>query len=303
MIEIRRILCPTDLSDIAPRTFENALALARFHRAEVELLYVSEPLLPGPAGPVSYPPWSVLDPAVRGRLGAALEALVASAAPRGIPVTPKVVEGRVVAEVLSRARSWPADLIVMGTHGRGGFERFVLGSVTEKVLRQAPCPVLTVPPPASSVHPEGSVLFRRIVCPVDFSAASLAALDHGLKLAEESCAEIHVLHVIEWLAEEDPTAHIAGFDVPEFRRQLQLDAERRLAKLVPDEARNWCKPRELVTGGRPWREILRVAEGQNAELIVMGVRGRNPIDLALFGSTTHHVVRSARCPVLVVHTD
>ena len=303
MLEIRRILCPTDLSDIAPRTFDNALALARFHRAEVELLYVSEPLLPGPAGPVSYPPWSVLDPAVRGRLGMALEALIAGASPRGVPVTPKVVEGRVVGELLARARSWPADLIVMGTHGRGGFERWVLGSVTEKVLRQAPCPVLTVPPPAAGVHPEGSVLFRRIVCPVDFSPASLAALAHALRLAEESCAELHVLHVVEWLAEDDPTRHISGFDVPEFRRQLQRDAEARLSKLIPQEARDWCKPRELVTGGRPWREILRVAEEQDAEIVVMGVRGRNPIDLALFGSTTHHVVRGARCPVLVVHTD
>ena len=303
MLEIRRILCPTDLSDIAPRTFDNALALARFHRAEVELLYVSEPLLPGPAGPVSYPPWSVLDPAVRGRLGTALEALIAGASPRGVPVTPKVVEGRVVGELLARARSWPADLIVMGTHGRGGFERWVLGSVTEKVLRQSPCPVLTVPPPAAGVHPEGSVLFRRIVCPVDFSPASLAALAHALRLAEESCAELHVLHVVEWLAEDDPTRHISGFDVPEFRRQLQRDAEARLSKLIPQEARDWCKPRELVTGGRPWREILRVAEEQDAEIVVMGVRGRNPIDLALFGSTTHHVVRGARCPVLVVHTD
>jgi nucleotide-binding universal stress UspA family protein len=72
----------------------------------------------------------------------------------------------------------------------------VLGSVTEKLLRQAPCPVLTVPPPAIGVHPEGSVLFRRIVCPVDFSPASLAALSHALRLAEESCAELHVLHVV-----------------------------------------------------------------------------------------------------------
>jgi nucleotide-binding universal stress UspA family protein len=303
MIEIRRILCPTDLSDIAPRALDNALALARFHRAEIELLYVSEPLLPGPAGPVSYPPWSVLDPAVRGRLAQALEALIAGAAPKGVAIAPKVVEGRVVAELLGRARSWPADLVVMGTHGRGGFERLVLGSVTEKVLRQAPCPVLTVPPPAAGVHPEGSVLFRRIVCPVDFSPASLAALGHALKLAEESCADLHVLHVVEWLAEEDPMAHVAGFDVPEFRRHLQRDAESRLAKLVPDEARNWCKPHELVTRGRPWREILRVAEEQDAELVVMGVRGRNPVDLALFGSTTQHVVRGARCPVLVVHTD
>lgn len=303
MIEIRRILCPTDLSDIAPRALKNALALARFHGAEIELVYVSEPLLPGPAGPVSYPPWSVLDPAVRGRLAQALEALIAGAAPHGVRVAPRVVEGRVVAELLGRARSWPADLVVMGTHGRGGFERFVLGSVTEKLLRQAPCPVLTVPPPAEGVHPEGAVLFRRIVCPVDFSPASLAALGHALKLAEESCAEIQVLHVIEWLAEEDPTAHIAGFDVPEFRRQLQLDAEARLARLIPDDARNWCRPHELVTGGRPWREILRVAEERSAELVVMGVRGRNPLDIALFGSTTHHVVRGARCPVLVVHTD
>ncbi len=303
MLEIRRILCPTDLSDIAPRTFENALALARFHRAEVELLYVSEPLLPGPASPVSYPPWSVLDPAVRGRLGQALEALIAGSEPGGVSVTPRVVEGRVAAELLSRARSWPADLIVMGTHGRGGFERWVLGSVTEKILRQAPCPVLTVPPPASGVHPEGSVLFRRIVCPVDFSPASLAALSHALRLAEESCAEIHVLHVVEWLSEEEPGARVAGFDVPEFRRHLERDARERLAKLVPDEARDWCKPHELVTAGRPWREILRVADEQRAEIVVMGVRGRNPLDLALFGSTTHHVVRGAHCPVLVVHTD
>jgi nucleotide-binding universal stress UspA family protein len=302
MLEIRRILCPTDLSDIAPRTFENALALARFHRAEVELLYVSEPLLPGPVSPVSYPPWSVLDPAVRGRLGKALEALVERSAPGAVAVTSKVVEGRVVAELLARARSWPADMIVMGTHGRGGFERWVLGSVTEKVLRQAPCPVLTVPPPAIGVHPEGSVLFRRIVCPVDFSPASLAALSHALRLAEESCAELHVLHVVEWLA-EDPGAKVPGFDVPEFRQHLQRDAEQRLATLIPSEARDWCKPHELVTGGRPWREILRVAEEQDAEIVVMGVRGRNTLDLALFGSTTHHVVRGARCPVLVVHTD
>jgi nucleotide-binding universal stress UspA family protein len=302
MLEIRRILCPTDLSDIAPRSFQNALALARFHRAEVELLYVSEPLLPGPVSPVSYPPWSVLDPAVRGRLGKALDALVERSAPGAVAVTSKVVEGGVVAELLARARSWPADLIVMGTHGRGGFERWVLGSVTEKLLRQAPCPVLTVPPPAIGVHPEGSVLFRRIVCPVDFSPASLAALSHALRLAEESCAELHVLNVVEWLA-EDPGTKTPGFDVPEFRQHLQRDAEQRLATLIPAEARDWCKPHELVTRGRPWREILRVAEEQDAEIVVMGVRGRNSLDLALFGSTTHHVVRGARCPVLVLHTD
>jgi nucleotide-binding universal stress UspA family protein len=138
---------------------------------------------------------------------------------------------------------------------------------------------------------------------VDFSDASLAALEHALKLAEESCAEITVLHVLEWLVEEEPGARIAGFDVPEFRRYLEKDARERLLQVVPADARDWCRPTERVVGGRPWREILRVAEEVRADLVVMGVRGRSPVDLALFGSTTHHVVRGAKCPVLVVHKD
>ena len=302
MIEIRRILCPTDLSDVAPRAFDHALALARFHQAEIELAYVSEPLLPGPVAPATYPPWAVLDPAVRGRLRSALEALATPAREVGVPVGFGVYEGRVVAEILDRARAWPADMLVMGTHGRGGFERWVLGSVTEKVLRKAPCPVMTVPPPAAGLHPSGAVLFRSIVCPVDFSDASLAALRHALKLAEESGAEITLLHVLEWLVEDEPGARIAGFDVPEFRRYLEKDAREKLARAVPAEARDWCRPREEVVGGRPWREVLRVAEQRQADLVVMGVRGRHPVDIALFGSTTYHVVRGARCPVLVVHT-
>jgi nucleotide-binding universal stress UspA family protein len=97
--------------------------------------------------------------------------------------------------------------------------------------------------------------------------------------------------VLEWLVEDEPGARIAGFDVPEFRRYLERDA------------RDWRRPREQVFGGRPWREVLRAAEEARADLVVMGVRGRNPVDLAVFGSTTQHVVRGARCPVLVVHTD
>ena len=220
----------------------------------------------------------------------------------GVPVSFGVYEGQVVAEILDRARAWPADMLVMGTHGRGGFERWVLGSVTEKVLRKAPCPVLTVPPPAGGLHPSGAVLFRTIICPVDFSEASLAALEHAMKLAEESSAEITVLHVLEVLVEDEPSARIAGFDVPEFRRYLEKDAREKLHRVVPEEARAWCRPREEVVGGRPWREILRVAKERQADLVVMGVRGRNPVDIVLFGSTTHHVVRGARCPVLVVHT-
>jgi nucleotide-binding universal stress UspA family protein len=301
LIDIRRILCPTDLSDISRRAVDHAAALARFYQAELELLYVSEPLLPGPAAPATHPPWAVLDPVVRGRLETALDELARPARAIGSRVQIAVREGGAVAEILARARDWPADIVVAGTHGRGGFERLVLGSVAEKVLRKAPCPVLAVPPPSEGLHPSGQVLFQRIVCPVDFSGASLAALRHALRLAEESCAEITVMHVVEWLVEDEPGARPAGFDVPEFRRYLAHDARERLHQIVPDDARNWCRPREEVLGGRPWREILHVADERQADLVVMGVRGRNPVDLALFGSTTNHVVRGAHCPVLVVH--
>jgi nucleotide-binding universal stress UspA family protein len=302
VIEFSRILCPTDLSEIAPRAFGQALALARFYQAEIEVLYVTEPVLPSPSLPSASVPWAPT-PARRERVHEQLAALVAPARDVGVRANGAIREGRVVHEILERARAWPADLLVTGTHGRGGFERWVLGSVTEKVLRQAPCPVLTVPPTAHGLRPKETVLVRRIVAPVDFSAPSVAALGHALRLAEESGAELTLVHVLEWLGEDDRGARLSGFDVPEYRRYLEGDARDRLHGLVPAEARDWCQPREEVVRGRSWREILRIAEERDADLVVMGVRGRGAVDLTFFGSTTHHVVRGASCPVLVVHTD
>jgi nucleotide-binding universal stress UspA family protein len=303
MVTIERILAPTDLSDVARRAVDCSLTLARFYAAEVELAYVIEPLLPGPAAPATQPTEPGTDALGRERLERALAELARPAQALGVPVRPVLLEGGVVSEVVARARRWPADLVVMGTHGRGGFERWVLGSVTEKVLRKAPCPVLTVPPAVAGLHPSGSRLFRRIVCPVDFSPASKGALRHALRLAAETGVELTVVHVLEWMIEDDTSRRLAGFDVPEFRRHLEEDARERLRALVGKEASSPEEPRQEVVSGRSWTEILRVAEERGADLVVMGVRGRSPVDLAIFGSTTDHVVRSARCPVLVVHGD
>lgn len=89
----------------------------------------------------------------------------------------------------------------MGTHGRGGFERLFLGSVTEKVLRTARCPVLTVPPPAEGA-PSGPVLYKTILCPLDFSDSSMRALEYALSLAKESHARVILLHVLLPLLEQ-----------------------------------------------------------------------------------------------------
>jgi len=107
------------------------------------------------------------------------------------------------------------------------------------------------------------------------------------------------LHAIEWLAEDEPGPSM-HFNVPEYRRYIESDAQQRIRALVADESRTWVEIKDVVQFGRPYREILRAAEAKPADLIVMGAQGRGGIGLALFGSTTQQVVRGATCPVLTV---
>ena len=201
--------------------------------------------------------------------------------------------------ILDRAKSLVANLIVMGTHGRGGLDRLVLGSVTEKVLRKASCPVLTVPPPVSGPPAEAPLLFKRILCALDFSDWSMKALTYALALAEEADARLYVMHVLEGFRAEEMTAY-PDFDLSRYTQHLEQDAQARLQKAIPEGARTWCEPVEVLSSGRAYREILREAQEQDVHLIVMGVHGRNPVDLMLFGSTTHHVIRASTCPVLTL---
>jgi nucleotide-binding universal stress UspA family protein len=178
-------------------------------------------------------------------------------------------------------------------------DRFVLGSVTEKVLRKATCPVLTVPPSVLEPAATAPLLFARILCAVDFSEPSMKALSYALSIAQEADAQLLVLHVLEGLHTEELTAY-PDFDLSRFIQRMEADALARLHSAIADEARIWCKPVELLETGKVYREILRVARERDVHLIVLGVHGRNPVDLMLLGSTTHHVVRAASCPVLTL---
>jgi nucleotide-binding universal stress UspA family protein len=111
-----------------------------------------------------------------------------------------------------------ADLLVMGTHGRSGFEQLLLGSVTEKVLRKASCPVLTVPRRHPDAVPETPVLFKEILCPVDFSDCSMRALNHAMSLAQEADAHLTVLHVMA--SEVEHTPDMSETIITDERRSL-----------------------------------------------------------------------------------
>lgn len=303
VIEIKRILCPVDFSEFSRHALAHAVMLARWYDSTVTVFHAYPPAAPpmifagDPAGVAIAP---ILTPGeARDQTLTRLASFANCVKPEAVPVSFEARPGNAVPSILDLAKSLPSDLIVMGTYGRSGVDRLILGSVTEKVLRKSRCPVMVVPPPVSAAAESVPVLFERILCAIDFSAASSAALTFALSVAQEANAELIIMHVIENVPD---TEHWKQGDptLLRFILDAEADATRRLRESVPSDARNWCKPVEVLTTGKPYREILRVAREQDAHLIVMGVHGRSPIDLMFFGSTTHHVVRSATCPVLTL---
>ena len=300
MVDIQRILCPIDFSDASRHALEHAAACAGWYGAQITILHVygaPQPWVPAPEMP-GYVPRA---PAVQAQ--DVVEEVRRFSTPiisGGVPEI-VVMEGNPAKEIVLLGERMAADLLIMGTHGRGGFERLFLGSVTEKVLRTTLCPVLTVPPPIQTPF-ANPVVYKTILCPVDFSDTSSRARQYASALAKETDARLILLHVVEGVIAPPGVDLNAHFNVPEYHRYLEEDAMARLKTAIPGEAR---RPRseERVTSGKPFREILRVAAETNAELIVMGVHGRGAVERWVFGSTTHHVLREARRAVLTLRTD
>jgi nucleotide-binding universal stress UspA family protein len=298
---INHILCPIDFSDASAHAAEQAVAIARWSGATVTALHVEQPLfVPAPA--LSAPGDRVGGPRSSG-VSEQARRFMAPAAIARVSTTVWVDVGDPVAIILESAMRLPADLIVMGTHGASGFQHLILGSVAEKVLRRAACPVLTVPPRAQTTS---ALPFRRILCGVDFSEWSAHALEFAGTLARQSGASLEVLHVIEWPWDEAVPPELPELPpaeahaLAEARRYLEVSASKRLETLVADEVPGGCEVVMRTPYGKPYAAILRTAVESHVDLIVLGVHGRRPIDIALFGSTTNHVVRRATCPVLTL---
>ena len=301
MIEIRRILCPIDFSDYSRRALDHAIAIARWYESTVTVLHVfsTAPVAAVGPGPVVLEP-IVLTAVDREQLLADTKAFAQTESAPGITIEAVVREGNTAGEILEQADSLKAELLVIGTHGRSGFERLLLGSVAEKVLRKASCPVMTVPGRLPDAVPAGPILYKRILCPVDFSESSLHALKYAISMAQEADGQLAVLHVVAHEFEYEPDiAYDTGMRFGDFLKQREEVLRRRLQETIGG-APEFCSVESLITRGKPWREVLRVAAERQSDLIVMGVQGRGAADLLFFGSTTQHVVREASCPVLTI---
>jgi nucleotide-binding universal stress UspA family protein len=298
VVEFKKVLCPIDLSELSIRSLAYAGAFAKLYDGELTALHVVPTFEPMEvrAGAL-YDPVRIVNPMSREEV---LERLRQALGAAGVPTAHATLvteAGEDAATIVDQAVTRRSDLVIMGTHGRSGFNRLLLGSVTEKVLRASPCPVLTVPPHAPAARPS-DVAIRRILCPIDFSSAALQAFGFALDLARRTNASVNVLYVLEWLPEEEPRS-LAHFNVPEYRQYLMGNARQQLEALIAQESPSAATDGTVVIG-RAHREIVRAAD-TGVDLIVMGAQGRGGHVLPAFGSTTQQVVRVASCPVLSVH--
>ena len=291
MSRFAHILCPVDFSDTSQHALDHAAAIAHRDQARLTVLYVFANL------PAMDVPPLVLSPADRERIRVDLQRMCAKVPP-AVQVDLRVREAeRVPPTILAEQADVGADLMVLGTHGRSGFQHMILGSITEKVIRNVKCPTLVVPPRAPDVAPGAPVRLTRILCPIDFSDSSMKAFAQARAMAEETGARLTAIAVVDIAYELRDSSMLASIDVESIARATESETRRRLAGLVGHGAKTIDA---VVASGPAPATVLERAAQEGTDLIVMGVHGRGALDLRLFGSTTHQVIRRATCPVLVI---
>lgn len=204
-----------------------------------------------------------------------------------------VVQGTPAEAIVSYAAEYGYDLIVMPTHGREGLSRFLLGSVTEKVVRLAETPVLT----ARMIEGDTFAFpYERILLPVDNSETSHRAAEHGLDLAAAIDADVHVLSVIETAA--------LGPDIPgaETTGDFDQGAREAVGDVAAMAEERGIDVETHVETGTPDEEILAAIEEFDCQAVVMGTTGRRGVDRILLGSVAENTVRSAPVPVVTVRS-
>jgi nucleotide-binding universal stress UspA family protein len=278
------ILAPTDFSDLATFSLGYAQKMARCSGAKLVIVY-ADPFLPPPhftALQMDTVVESIEHSKQAARDYLARYAKDAVAVP--VEVDAVVVEDLPVPAIVKTAEEKQADLIVMGTHGRSGISRAMLGSVTERVLRETTRPVLTVRQKKGQIASTGEIEIKKVLCPVNFSEVSHQSLAHAVAVADCFGAELTILHVSE--TELSPTA---------------MDAEKgRLCNWISPEFRQKCSIQESVEKGNPAERILSLAGKIGCDMIVLGAQHRRFFDSTVIGTTTVRVTRHAPCPVLTV---
>lgn len=293
---INRILCATDFSSLSEPVVSYGITLAKELNANLIICHV-----------VDFPTVSMYGEAVLEPIDhqnrfmeyarAEIDRLATGSS---VEYHALVAVGNTTDEIAHLVDEQKVDLVIVATHGRSGLKRFFLGSVTERLIRTLPCPLLVL-----RAETEDSVTgfqkfpFKRILVGCDFSSDSDLAFEHSLNLAQEFQSELHLVHVVEPSGYKD-LFNMASDQGEGFKQDLYDMINAKLKSMVPQDAMNWLTLQTHLLVGRPYEEIIRYAELNNIDLIAMGIRGRGMVEDLLVGSTTDRVIRRAPCPVLSV---
>lgn len=282
-ISFRHILYATDFSPAAERALPYAVEIARRSLATIHAVHVTSPDVYPEVPPAEWPEMASRERELRARKKGQLELEL-----QELPHEILFLTGDILEEIEAIVREKGIDLLVLGTHGRTGISKALMGSVAEKLFRRVPCPVLAVGPGVTSRRSHAAAAeLNRILYATDFSADSLAAARYAISLAKDHRAELVLLHTAEPGAGEDD--------------RLSLDT---LKNVVPLGARLQSKPVCLIEHGAPADTILKTAEDAQADLIVLGTHeiGKHlTAATRLSASIDAKVAAAANCPVLIVH--
>jgi len=286
MLTIEKILCPTDLSDSSLRAIPLATQMAKLHGADLHLFHIY--LLHSLAAIDSDKPYPGEEEARQAledsATGIAWSGVIHSVG-RAVHAAPAILE---------YAEAKDVDLIVMGSHGRRGFRRLLLGSVTEEVVRLAKCPILVVRDDADVSVPTE---IDRVLVPIDFSERSHVAAAYGRELASLWNAKLELIHVVE-----PPVYSEMSFPVMTRNKEAREFAEDHLARLAEKLGPGLPLSVKAVSGNAADVVIDEAARTEKT-LVVIPSHGHSGIERLLLGSVTERVLRRAPCPVLVLRAD
>jgi len=214
---------------------------------------------------------------------------------------PLITIGHAAEEIARIAEEKDVDMAISATHSRTGLKRFFLGSVTQRLMRTVPCPLLIVRSTEQEymVSKDRELKIRKILVGCDFSPDSSLAVQYGLSLAQEFQSELHLAHVIESEKYKDllkPATEVGKTADEDLRDQLSD----KLNKIIPEEAYHWCSPKATLLAGEPHEELTKYAVVQKMDLMVLGLRGHSLMESLFIGSTTVRVSVQVPCPVLSV---
>lgn len=281
-VVLHNILMAVDFSPSSEAALAYASVVARRYGSRIYLAHIIRPDVYQLVSPEAME--TVLDQA-RHYAEEELAKILVSGQLRGIPHQVLLGQGELWTVFSKLIKEHEIDLAVVGTHGRTGLEKILIGSVAERVFRLASCPVLTVGPRVPGELPESAHL-RRVFYATDFTPASGRAAAYALSLAQEHQAQLTVAHVVDRGREAE--------------RSEEGEIRDRLRALVPAEAELWCTPNYAVEYGSPSEVILKMAAERKADLIVLGVRQPSYAFSHLPPATAYKVVCRAHCPVLTV---